>query len=245
MNLLWANATNNSTIDIRLSQVSALARCLPLTPLQILSERQRSTLTQLVRIHRLVVVQIQLIIAFCPSASLTFTLILAEVLMMRHQFILIIDTDQGVPSRELLVELFLCGNELPLIVWATSTLLTIWAHLSRRSLQGHSLVKHGRVRLAGHGLQCLVASRFLTIGSQENTSIFHTILSCLIDTDPALTAMWIEILSTVSHVTLMVVLVGHYKATISLTTILLTMHLNLIDKDRKLFDIIDSEDRLL
>ena len=201
-------------------------------PLEILAEGQRAALAKLVRVHGPVILKLQLIIALRAATLLTLTLVLTEVVMMRLFIMLVIDTDKSISSCQLLVELFLGRDELHLVALATgAALLAVRAHLlTRCSLERHSLVEHGRVRLAGHRLQSLIAGRFLTIGSQQNTSIFHPIFSCLVDTDPTLPAVWIEILSTVRHVTLMVVLMRHHKA--CLTAVLLPMNLYLIDEDR-------------
>ena len=98
--------------------------------------------------------QIELIITFGATTSLTLTLILAKVLMMRHQFVLVIDTDQRVPRRQLLVEsLLLRDAELGgLFRTADVSMLVIRAHLPVGALEWYALFEHGRVRLAIHRL---------------------------------------------------------------------------------------------
>ena len=127
-------------------------------PLNILAERQRAALAELVRVHGPIILKLQLIIALCSTALLTLTLVLTEVMMMRLFIVLVVDTDQGIPSCQLLVELFLGRDELHLVAWATGALLAVRTHLTRCSLERHSLVEYGRVWLAGHRLQSLVAS---------------------------------------------------------------------------------------
>ena len=135
-------------------------------PLDILTERQRAAFSELVRVHGPIILKLQLIIALRTAALLTFTFVLTEVMVMRLFIMLVVDTDQGIPSCQLLVELFLGRDELHLVAGATGALLAIRAHLARGSLERHSLVEYGRVWLACHRLQSLVAGRFLTVGSQ-------------------------------------------------------------------------------
>ena len=74
--------------------------------------------------------------------------------MMRHQFVLVIDTDQRVPRRQLLVEsLLLRDAELGgLFRTADVSMLVIRAHLPVGALEWYALFEHGRVRLAIHRL---------------------------------------------------------------------------------------------
>ena len=46
--------------------------------------------------------------ALVSGAHLTVALVLTEVLVVRHELVLVVDADQGVPRRQLLVKLFLC-----------------------------------------------------------------------------------------------------------------------------------------